>query len=90
LLLLPAVKVIGPAFYLKTSQIRISGTMKRVVVTGIGVLSPLGNTLAEYRENLEKGFSGASPITQFDATLGGTPDRPICTVRTRCRSRRYL
>jgi len=43
--------------------------MKRVVVTGIGVLSPLGNTLAEYRENLEKGFSGASPITQFDATL---------------------
>lgn len=31
---------------------------RRVVVTGIGVLSPIGNTLAEFRENLKKGISG--------------------------------
>ena len=31
---------------------------RRVVVTGMGVLSPIGNTLAEFRENLKRGFSG--------------------------------
>lgn len=43
--------------------------MKRVVVTGLGALTPIGNTLSEYREGLKKGLSGAKPITQFDATL---------------------
>lgn len=42
--------------------------MKRVVVTGLGALTPIGNTLEAYREGLKKGISGAKPITQFDAT----------------------
>jgi 3-oxoacyl-[acyl-carrier-protein] synthase II len=42
--------------------------LKRVVVTGLGALTPLGNTVADYWENLVKGVSGAAPITQFDAT----------------------
>ncbi|WP_298298480.1 beta-ketoacyl-ACP synthase II [Hydrotalea sp.] len=41
--------------------------LKRVVVTGLGAITPLGNTVADYWENLVKGISGAAPITQFDA-----------------------
>lgn len=41
---------------------------RRVVVTGIGVLSPIGNNLQEYWEGLVSGQSGAAPITLFDAT----------------------
>lgn len=44
-------------------------TLKRVVVTGLGALTPIGNTLTEYWEGLKKGTSGAAPITRFDATL---------------------
>lgn len=43
--------------------------LKRVVVTGIGALTPLGNSANEYWDNLVKGVSGAAPITQFDASL---------------------
>lgn len=39
---------------------------RRVVVTGLGTLNPLGNSVAEYFENLEKGVSGAVAITHFD------------------------
>ncbi len=39
---------------------------RRVVVTGIGTINPLGNSVEEYFENLEKGVSGAGPITHFD------------------------
>jgi len=42
--------------------------MKRVVVTGLGTLSPIGLNIKEYLEGLQKGASGATPITQFDAT----------------------
>ncbi len=42
--------------------------MKRVVVTGLGVLSPIGNDLPSYLEGLRNGKSGAAPITLFDAT----------------------
>ncbi len=42
--------------------------LKRVVVTGIGAITPLGNTLTEYWNNLIAGTSGADMITQFDAT----------------------
>lgn len=42
--------------------------LKRVVVTGIGALTPLGNTLPEFWESLVKGVSGAAPITHFDAS----------------------
>lgn len=40
--------------------------LKRVVVTGLGALTPLGNSVSEYWDNLEKGVSGGGPITYFD------------------------
>lgn len=43
--------------------------LKRVVVTGLGALSPIGNTAAETWDNAVKGKSGAGPITHFDASL---------------------
>lgn len=42
--------------------------LKRVVVTGLGALTPIGNTLEEYWNNLLAGKSGAAPIQQFDAS----------------------
>lgn len=43
--------------------------LKRVVVTGLGALTPLGNDVATTWENAVKGVSGAGPITHFDASL---------------------
>jgi 3-oxoacyl-[acyl-carrier-protein] synthase II len=43
--------------------------LKRVVVTGLGALTPIGNTLSEYWDGLVNGKSGAAPIKQFDASL---------------------
>ncbi|MGO1752651.1 MAG: beta-ketoacyl-ACP synthase II [Psychroflexus sp.] len=40
--------------------------LKRVVVTGLGALTPIGNTISEYWEGLSTGKSGAAPITYFD------------------------
>jgi 3-oxoacyl-[acyl-carrier-protein] synthase II len=40
--------------------------LKRVVVTGLGALTPIGNTLQEYWDGLIKGKSGAAPITYYD------------------------
>jgi 3-oxoacyl-[acyl-carrier-protein] synthase II len=40
--------------------------MKRVVITGIGALTPIGNNLNEFWTNLKNGVSGAGPITKFD------------------------
>jgi 3-oxoacyl-[acyl-carrier-protein] synthase II len=42
---------------------------RRVVVTGLGALTPIGNTLSEYWGGLLSGESGAAPITYFDPTL---------------------
>ena len=42
--------------------------MRRVVVTGIGALTPIGNNIAEYNQGLMNGKSGAAIITRFDAT----------------------
>ena len=42
--------------------------LKRVVVTGLGALTPVGNNVAETWENLVNGVSGAGPITHFDAS----------------------
>jgi 3-oxoacyl-[acyl-carrier-protein] synthase II len=42
--------------------------LKRVVVTGLGALTPIGNTYQEYWEALKSGVSGAAPITLFDAS----------------------
>ena len=53
--------------------------MKRVVVTGIGAVTPLGNDVATYWQNLVAGVSGAAPITHFDASAFKT--RFACEVR---------
>lgn len=42
--------------------------MKRVVVTGLGALTPIGNNIREYLEGLQNGVSGANLITHFDAS----------------------
>jgi 3-oxoacyl-[acyl-carrier-protein] synthase II len=42
--------------------------LKRVVVTGLGALTPIGNTVPEYWEALLNGVSGAGPITSFDTS----------------------
>lgn len=42
--------------------------LKRVVVTGLGAITPIGNTVAEYWDGLLNGKSGAAPIKQFDAS----------------------
>ena len=52
---------------------------KRIVVTGIGTLTPIGNNLASYWENLVKGVSGADMITQFDASKFKT--RFACEIK---------
>ncbi|GAB1445430.1 MAG: beta-ketoacyl-ACP synthase II [Cyclobacteriaceae bacterium] len=43
-------------------------TFKRVVITGVGALTPIGNTREAYWEGLRNGKSGAAPITRFDAS----------------------
>ncbi len=52
---------------------------RRVVVTGIGTINPLGNDINEYFSNLENGVSGAAPITHFDAT--NFKSRIACEVK---------
>jgi 3-oxoacyl-[acyl-carrier-protein] synthase II len=42
--------------------------LKRVVVTGLGAITPIGNTVAEYWDGLINGKSGAAPIKQYDAS----------------------
>jgi 3-oxoacyl-[acyl-carrier-protein] synthase II len=42
--------------------------MRRVVVTGIGAITPIGNNIAEYLEGLQNGVSGIAAITHFDAS----------------------
>ncbi|MDV6169453.1 beta-ketoacyl-ACP synthase II [Flavobacterium sp. DG1-102-2] len=42
--------------------------MKRVAVTGLGAITPLGNSVAEFWENILAGKSGAGPITKFDTS----------------------
>ena len=41
---------------------------KKVVITGLGALTPIGNNIQEYWDGLTKGISGAAPITRFDTT----------------------
>jgi 3-oxoacyl-[acyl-carrier-protein] synthase II len=42
--------------------------MKRVVITGLGVVTPLGNKINEFWDNIVTGKSGAAPLTRFDVT----------------------
>jgi len=53
--------------------------LKRVVVTGLGALTPIGNTIDEFWKGLISGKSGAAPITHFDATNFKT--RFACEVK---------
>ncbi len=53
--------------------------LKRVVVTGIGAITPLGNTVPEFWQGLINGISGAAPITKFDADKFKT--RFACEVK---------
>ena len=52
---------------------------KRVVITGLGLVTPLGNDVASTWQNLLQGKSGAAPITHFDATKFKT--RFACEVK---------
>lgn len=56
-----------------------NGQQRRVVVTGMGVITPIGLTLEEYWNNLLAGKSGAGPITYFDASAYDT--RFACEVK---------
>ena len=42
--------------------------MKRIAVTGMGIVSPLGNKVPEFWENIKNGVCGIGPITKFDTT----------------------
>jgi 3-oxoacyl-[acyl-carrier-protein] synthase II len=53
--------------------------LKRVVITGLGALTPIGNTVSEYWEGLVNGVSGTGPITRFDASKHKT--RFACEVK---------
>ncbi|NNC69770.1 MAG: beta-ketoacyl-ACP synthase II, partial [Flavobacteriaceae bacterium] len=53
--------------------------LKRVVVTGLGALTPIGNTIHEYWNSLVEGKSGAAPITYFDTEKFKT--RFACEVK---------
>ena len=54
-------------------------SLKRVVVTGLGALTPIGNNVQDYWNALSNGVSGAGPITRFDATKFKT--RFACEVK---------
>ncbi|QEC68090.1 beta-ketoacyl-ACP synthase II [Panacibacter ginsenosidivorans] len=53
--------------------------LNRVVITGIGIISPIGNNLDDYWNNLVNGVSGAGPITLYDASKFKT--RIACEVK---------
>ncbi len=53
--------------------------LKRVVVTGLGALTPIGNNIEQYWNSLVNGVSGAAPITHFDAAKFKT--RFACEVK---------
>ncbi|MCT4600328.1 MAG: beta-ketoacyl-ACP synthase II [Marinifilaceae bacterium] len=42
--------------------------LKRVVITGLGTINPIGNNISEFWDSLKNGVSGAAPITRFDAS----------------------
>ncbi len=52
---------------------------RRVVITGIGTINPIGNNIEEYFHNLENGVSGATEITLFDST--NFKSRIACEVK---------
>ena len=57
--------------------------LKRVVVTGLGALTPIGNNLDEYWDGLVNGKSGSAPITYFDTEKFKT--KFACELKTSIR-----
>ena len=55
--------------------------LKRVVVTGLGTVNPIGNTVPEFWENALAGVSGAGPITNFDLNAIPTKVKFGCEVK---------
>src|SRR5688572_11101235 len=53
--------------------------MKRVVITGLGAITPLGNSIEEFWTNITAGKSGAGPVTKFDSSKFKT--RFACEVK---------
>ncbi len=53
--------------------------LKRIVITGMGCLTPLGNSITEYWNNLRNGVSGCDFITLFDASKFKT--RFACEIK---------
>ena len=53
--------------------------LRRVVVTGLGAITPIGNSINDYWKNLLDGVSGAAAITRFDASKFKT--RFACEVK---------
>ncbi|MEC7878166.1 MAG: beta-ketoacyl-ACP synthase II [Bacteroidota bacterium] len=53
---------------------------KRVVITGMGAITPIGNTLKEYKNSLKNGISGCKPIQSFDSSNFKT--RFACEVKS--------
>ena len=53
--------------------------LKRVVITGLGAITPIGNTVSEFWDALCKGVNGAGEITRFDCTKFKT--RIACEVK---------
>lgn len=55
--------------------------LKRVVVTGLGAVTPLGNSIPEFWDNIKNGVSGAAPITHFDTEQIITRVKFACEVK---------
>jgi len=49
-------------------MIRVNGKPRRVVVTGLGIVSPLGSEVETFWKRLTAGESGIGPVTRFDTT----------------------
>src|SRR3990170_270409 len=77
----PPPRVSGESLRTSGSEVpRMAGRNgTRVVVTGMGAITPLGNSAAEFWQGCLEGRSGIGPVTQFDAT--GYPARIAGEVR---------
>jgi 3-oxoacyl-[acyl-carrier-protein] synthase II len=53
--------------------------LRRVVITGLGAITPIGNTVSEFWDALCKGVNGAGPITRFDSSKFKT--RIACEIK---------
>ena len=56
-------------------------TLKRVVVTGLGAVTPIGNTIPEFWDSVINGKSGAAPITNFNTETILTKTKFACEVK---------